>query len=82
VGAVPATPILLFGTVDYWQDKVTHRFRRNLKAGTITGSEWVSNCFYCVQTGAQGLEVYRKFFDGTLAIGKNHPYSERGFVVV
>ena len=82
VGSIPSTPVLLFGSVEYWEDKISHRFRRNLKAGTIAGSEWVSNCYYCVQRGDQALEVYRQFFSNTLAIGKDQPFHERGFVVV
>ena len=82
VGSIPATPVLLFGSKEYWEDKITYRFQRNIKAGTIAGSEWISNCFYCVQTGDQALEVYRKFFTNTLAIGKEHPFHELGFVVL
>lgn len=79
VGSVPSNPILLFGEHIYWQDKVTSRFRCNLKSGTIKGSEWISNCFYCVQTAAQALRVYEKFFTGTLPIGKGGPVYDEGF---
>ena len=79
VGAVKATPILLFGKEEYWKEKVSPRFRSNLKHGTIKGSEWTSNCFYCVDSAALGLEVYRRFFDGTLPIGKDGPTYEEGF---
>ena len=82
VGCVAATPVLLFGEVDYWKQKITSRFQCNLKSGTIKGSEWVSNCFFCIQKGEQGLEVLRKFFTGTLPIGKDAPASELGFMVV
>lgn len=82
VGSVIATPILLFGTPDYWRRKVTERFKCNLEVGTIHGSEWLSNCFYCIQTGEQGIKVYRDYFQGTLAIGKNGPIYEDGFVIV
>lgn len=80
VGAVGATPILLFGTNEYWKTKVTSRFQLNRESGTIKGSEWISNSFYCVQTAAQGLEIYKKFFTGTLPIGKNGPIYDEGFV--
>ena len=82
VGAVPSLPILLFGEVDYWKSKITDRFQCNLKAGTIKGSEWISNCFFCVQTAEQGLKVYRDYFKGLLPIGKEFPMQEIGFVIV
>ncbi len=82
VGAVGATPILLFGTSEYWKEKVTSRFQCNLQNGTIKGSEWISNCFYCIQTAQQGLSVYEKFFKGELAIGKTGPVMPEGFVIV
>lgn len=82
VGMSHATPVLLFGNPDYWHQKITSRFQVNLKCGTIRGSEWVSNCFYCVQTGRQGLKVYEDFFTGKLPIGKHGPVFERGFVLV
>ena len=76
------TPVLLFGTSDYWRQKITTRYQCNLKSGTIKGSEWVSNCFYCVSNAEQGLKVYRQFFSNTLAIGIEHPAHEDGFVTV
>ncbi len=82
VGSVNPTPVLLFGEVDYWKDKITSRFQRNLKAGTIAHSEWVSNCFYCIQTARQGLKVYREYFSGTLPIGLKNPSAKDGFVIV
>lgn len=80
VGSVPPHPIILFGEVEYWRRKITSNFQTNLKTGTIKGSEWISNCFYCVQSGNQALEVYRKFFSNQLPIGKNGPVFEDGFV--
>ncbi len=80
VGARPGSPILLFGEPDYWKQKITSRFQANLKAGTIAGSEWVSNSFFCVQTAEQALEVYYNFFTGKLPIGKGGPVYEEGFV--
>lgn len=80
VGAAPPTPILLFGPPEYWREKITSRFQCNLKSGTIRHSEWISNCFYVIQTAEQGLDVYRKFFTGTLPIGADFPSHEEGFV--
>lgn len=82
VGSVNITPILLFGNAEYWKEKVTSRFKCNLKTGTITGSEWISNCFFCIQTAEQGLKVYLDYFQGTLPIGKLGPIYEEGFVQV
>jgi predicted Rossmann-fold nucleotide-binding protein len=82
VGCTIATPVLLFGEVEYWKDKITSRFERNNKSGTIKGSEWVSNCFYCIQRAEQGIEVYRKFFTGRLPIGKDAPAAAQGFMIV
>lgn len=82
VGSVLATPILLFGTADYWKKKVSSRFQCNLESGTIKGSEWVSNCFYCIQTAEQGIKVYEAFFNGTLEIGKSGKIYKDGFCIV
>lgn len=81
VGSQRSTPILLFGSPEYWKSKITTRYQINLATGTIKGSEWISNSFYCVQTAAQGLKVYRSFFEGTLPIGKDGPVFEDGFVI-
>jgi len=80
VGSVAITPVLLFGDVEHWKEKITNRFQCNLKTGTIKGSEWVSNCFFCIQNAEQGLKIYRDYFQGTLAIGKNNPMYADGFV--
>lgn len=82
VGAVSPTPILLFGPVEYWKKKISSRFSCNLETGTIAGSEWVSNCFYCIQKAEQGLGVYKRFFEGTLPIGKDGPIHPLGFFPV
>lgn len=82
VGAATANPVILFGSVEYWKEKITPRFHANLKAGTIAGSEWLSNCFFCIQNAEQGLKVYREFFNGKLPIGKQGPIYEEGFVNV
>lgn len=82
IGSTPPNPILLFGEVQYWEKKVTSRFRCNMESGTIKGSEWLSNCFYCIQTAEQGLKVYREFFQGTLTIGPAGPIYDKGFATV
>jgi len=82
VGSVPLTPIILMGEKEFWHDKITSRFQANLKAGTIKGSEWVSNCFYCVQSAEQAIKVYSEYFQGTLPIGRDGPMFENGFVNV
>lgn len=82
VGAVPGRPILLFGEEEYWRSKITSRFQCNLASGTIKGSEWISNCFYCIQKAEQGIEVYKEYFKGTLPIGKDAPIQPEGFVTV
>lgn len=82
IGVTPPTPILLFGSPEYWTEKITSRFKCNRNSGTIIGSEWLSNCFYCIQTAKQGLNVYRSYFKGELLIGKEGPVYEEGFVNV
>jgi predicted Rossmann-fold nucleotide-binding protein len=82
VGSSPAYPILVFGDPAYWQEKITPRFQANLRSGTIAGSEWISNCIFCVQHAAQGLKIYRSFFSGTLKMGKNAPFYKEGFVIL
>ncbi|MBS4168937.1 hypothetical protein [Parachlamydia sp. AcF125] len=80
VGSIHPSPMLLFGEKEYWKDKITSRFRCNLESGTIMGSEWLSNCFYCIQNAKQGLKIYREYFLGKLPIGKDGPIYEEGFV--
>jgi len=81
VGARSFSPILLFGPPEYWRGKITSRFRTNLEAGTIKGSEWVSNSFFCIQNAEMGLRLFEEFCNGTLVIGKDGPVYEDGFVV-
>lgn len=76
------TPILLLGKPEYWRGKITSCFQTNVQAGTIVGTEWVSNCFYCVRSASEGLKVYRDFFNGTLKIGRNAPSSKEGFITI
>lgn len=82
VGATPSHPILLFGEYEYWKQKVASRFQLNLATGTIKGSEWISNCFFCIQTAEQGLKIYADYFNDRLTIGKKGPVYEDGFVRV
>jgi predicted Rossmann-fold nucleotide-binding protein len=82
VGSTALTPILLFGEKEYWSQKITSKFQCNLKGKTIEGSEWISNCFYCVQNAEQALRIYELFLSGSLSIGKEGPIFEEGFVTV
>ena len=82
VGSTSSTPVLLFGPPSYWKEKISSRFQCNIQSGTIQGSEWISNCFYCVQSAKQALVVYKKFFSGHLPIGKEGPVFPDGFVTV
>ena len=82
VGIGEITPILLLGKPEYWGAKITSIYHTNLKSGTIAGSEWVSNCFYCVENAAQALEVYQKYFANLLPIGPDAPPASKGFHTV
>lgn len=82
VGGPNPTPVILLGDVEYWTEKISHSFQCNIKSGTISGTEWVSNCFFCVQTATQALKVFQQFFSGTLLIGPKGPVYEQGFVIV
>ncbi len=82
VGSRPFGPIILFGDPAYWKEKITHRFQCNLRAGTIKGSEWVSNSLFCIQNAEQGLRIYSDFFNGKLQIGSSGPIYPDGFVIV
>lgn len=79
-GSSRAHPVILLGTKQYWRDKVTSRFQRNVKSGTIKGSEWVSNAFYRADNAQQALLVYEQFFNGKLPIGPNFCGNDEGFV--
>lgn len=81
VGCVFPTPILLFGNPEYWKGKITSRYLQNLAAGTIKGSEWVSGTLFCIQTAKEGLEIYRRFFEGKLPIGKDATPQPLGFSI-
>lgn len=82
VGSVIPTPILLFGEKEYWNQKITCRYKANLESGTIKGSEWISNCFYCARTAEQALSMYHAYFENKLQIGKDGPVYEDGFVTL
>lgn len=77
-----ATPIILFGPPQYWRKKITSRYLINKASGTIKGSEWISNSFFCIESAEEGLAVYKQYFEGTLPIGSGYPSFEDGFVVV
>lgn len=81
VGARSFSPIILFGSPEYWKSKITSRFQVNRASGTIKGSEWVSNSFFCIQRAEQGVRLFREFCEGTLKIGKEGPIYEEGFVI-
>jgi predicted Rossmann-fold nucleotide-binding protein len=82
VCTVPPHPLVLFGSVEHWGAKIGGRFKANAAAGTIKGSEWLSNIPYIVSTGKQALAVYKRYFDGTLPIGPANPPNPVGYVVV
>jgi predicted Rossmann-fold nucleotide-binding protein len=81
VAASNPTPILLFGDLAFWQKKITPRFQCNRESGTTKGSEWLSNCVYYVKNAQEGLDVYKKFFDGVLEIGPSGPIYDAGFFI-
>jgi predicted Rossmann-fold nucleotide-binding protein len=81
VGSRPFGPIILFGDPNYWKEKITPRFQLNLSSGTIKGSEWVSNSFFCISTAQEGLEIYHDFFNNKLKVGPDGPIYPEGFVV-
>ncbi len=80
VGCITPTPVLLFGDKQYWKSKITDRYQCNLAQGTIKGSEWVSGSFFLISNAKEGLEVYRRYFTGELATGKDAKAQPLGFV--
>jgi predicted Rossmann-fold nucleotide-binding protein len=82
VGNRPPAPVLLFGSPDYWKAKISSVYHINRKIGTIRGTEWVSNVFFCVQNHKQALAIYYKYFTNRLPIGPNHPPADDGFHIV
>lgn len=81
-GAKPPTPIFLIGPVEYWKEKVAHAYEINLKAGTIRGSEWISNCLFCITSPEAGVAVFEQFLAGELPIGYDYPPAPDGLVIV
>jgi len=82
VGTQVATPMLLIGPEELFRAKIAPKFMANKKAGTNKGSEWLSNCFYVLQTAQQALKVYRLYFSGKLITGKLGKTYDDGFCVV
>ncbi|MGM0440322.1 MAG: LOG family protein [Chlamydiota bacterium] len=82
VGSRAISPMILFGSPEYWKAKITSRFRCNRESGTIIGSEWVSNNLYCVKNAAEALHVYHLFFTNQLPIGPNGIVYDDGFCTV
>jgi len=80
VGSKKPSPIILFGPYEYWKEKIASNHKMNLKKGTIKGSEWISNCFYCVENYKDALSIYYKYFTGSLPIGKEFKGSSDGFI--
>eukprot|EP00744_Colponema_vietnamica_P008950 GILI01012746.1.p1 GENE.GILI01012746.1~~GILI01012746.1.p1 ORF type:complete len:745 (+),score=207.56 GILI01012746.1:157-2391(+) len=81
VGSVPAHPLVLFGTTEHWGGKLSGRYHENKLAGTIKGSEWMSNVPWICQTGKEALAVFTAFFEGRLPCGPAHPGNDRGYMV-
>ena len=81
-GVISPTPILLIGDSKYWKEKISYKFKNNLESGTISGSEWISNCFFCITNAKQGIQIYEDFFSGKLPIGPTGPMYEQGFCIV
>ncbi len=82
VGSKIEAPILLFGSPEYWEKKITSKFQTNRAYGTIRGTEWISNTLFCVQNHTQALSIYYKYFTKRLHLGKNYKPVKRGFVIV
>ncbi len=72
-------PVILFGTQEYWENKITTRFKQNLLSGTVHGGEWVSNTFFLARNADEALTIYSRFFKGDLPIGRSYKSFERGF---
>lgn len=81
-GKKPPVPVFLLGSADYWKEKVTPIYQSNCRLGTNRGSEWVSNCVFCISSPQAGIEIFRKYMTNTLPIGPDHPPYPEGFIVV
>ncbi|MCH9611727.1 MAG: hypothetical protein S4CHLAM102_01990 [Chlamydiia bacterium] len=78
-GSTNPRPIILVGTKEYWKAKITHRFQQNIASKTIRNAEWISNCFYQVETAGQALAVYYAYFTNTLRLGPFYEPIQDGF---
>ncbi|BAE81527.1 conserved hypothetical protein [Chlamydia felis Fe/C-56] len=81
-GKKPPVPIFLIGPASYWKDKITPLYQSNCTAGTNRGSEWVSNCVFCISSPKAGIEIFRRYMNNTLPIGPEHPPYPDGFIEV
>jgi hypothetical protein len=79
VGSYEVTPILLFGDVYYWEQKITSRFTLNHESGTLRTGEYLSNCLIQVSSGTEAVEVYKHFFKEKLQLGTKGRIYLRGF---
>ncbi|NDD99150.1 hypothetical protein EB008_02505 [bacterium] len=79
VGSYEVTPILLFGDVYYWEQKITSRFTLNHESGTLRTGEYLSNCLIQVSSGSEAVEVYKHFFKEKLQLGTKGRIYLRGF---
>ncbi|EPP34985.1 hypothetical protein CP8484711_0530, partial [Chlamydia psittaci 84-8471/1] len=46
------------------------------------GSEWVSNCVFCISSPQAGIEIFQRYITNTLPIGPEHPPYPDGFLEV
>lgn len=81
-GKKPPVPIFLFGSPEYWEQKISYIYQSNLQAGTVQGSEWISNCVYCITTPEAGIQVFKQYLDRTLPIGPEFPPVPKGFTII
>ena len=79
VGSYEITPILLFGDVYYWEQKITSRFTLNHQSGTLRAGEYLSNCLIQISSGSEAVEVYRHYFGERLQLGHKGRVYPRGF---
>lgn len=78
-GAGPPSPMLLFGPVGYWENKVNALYTENLNIGTLKGIEWISNSIFIVRSTKEALFILEKYYTDELLIGKDHPYPKDGY---
>lgn len=81
-GKKPPVPVLLFGPAEYWKAKLSHLYQVNVESGTLQGSEWISNCIYCIENPEAGVRVFEQYLDRTLPIGPDHPPYSQGFAII